>query len=406
MRIVEKIKEGNKIKGYRLDNGKIMSKDAVVVAIKQNRIENAKVQKYKGLDIVRVKDLKEIQDKSMGSSKENEKSCNDKKEGIKLRKTHYVSKMGGNVLVIRTIDNSSERAFALKNGKIIDKDEELDMLIKENRVIGIEEDGSMKLPIMTKGNIKYRLVGNSYTMTFISNKGQILQVWWANAKEFIEKYKSLIDKYLEEDMIDEDIAKIVSNLTDYGYYAGGKGWDSWKNKPYPGAMRESFSFKALIGNKLILHGIEQHKSDCSRMHDGMREYDYMIDLGHIKEHNYYKHKKLTYTGTYHGKELYVRENKIYYGDTIWIEMKGEGMGYATTIEDSRYTIQNTTLGKKYLVLNSSVHGKTDDGEYRDTKSIFVEISTGKVVSAKYINEHKIKRLKDEIEIVDLLKKVK
>jgi len=56
MKIVQKIKQGKQITGYKLDNGKIFNKEAIKELCDKDKIENAKIQMYKGKIIVRLAD--------------------------------------------------------------------------------------------------------------------------------------------------------------------------------------------------------------------------------------------------------------------------------------------------------------------------------------------------------------
>lgn len=54
MRVVQKIKEGNKVLGYKLDTGKFCTKEDIHNLVRQGKIVNAKTQVYDGSIIVRV----------------------------------------------------------------------------------------------------------------------------------------------------------------------------------------------------------------------------------------------------------------------------------------------------------------------------------------------------------------
>lgn len=71
MRITETIKQGNRITGYIIDNGKNKkqeSKEKVVELIKNKQIDNATVQMWQGKPIVRIKDNADKNVNNVGTS--------------------------------------------------------------------------------------------------------------------------------------------------------------------------------------------------------------------------------------------------------------------------------------------------------------------------------------------------
>ena len=124
--VVNKIKNGNKViyEVQSEDNGKVeqLTKDELVVEIKNNRISNARIQNYKGQIIIRIKEDKQAPKQDQ---KQDQKQVTQRKNILAIELFKNISKGFG----IRTIEDALSVGF--DNYEL---DEEIDLSNKE-RVI-------------------------------------------------------------------------------------------------------------------------------------------------------------------------------------------------------------------------------------------------------------------------------
>lgn len=256
VRIVEKIKDGTKIKGYKLDNGRLVSKEDVSKLINEGKITNARIQVYQGREIIRVKS-------GEGEDKGNKRKYKYYVYDIKQEEFGQVCKIYG-------MDGKESIGTAIANGEI--KNPKVKELADKGLIEGLKKSGKPRIVI--SDNKMYRAIAGDRKagLVLISEGGKIVKVRPEERNEdriIIDtlKKRGKLGKIDEDFGLDRKLYSIMCIFSDEGHRV-------------LQAIQSHICVDSIEGDRLIIDYTEctRELKDRNRTLGDFRDYSLVISI--------------------------------------------------------------------------------------------------------------------------------